>query len=264
MDGDKISSVGRGFFTAHGHLKSKEELKLDQRNQTQNSNNSSSAVNQLSGGRVSDVFNSLKTSFLSQANDFISVANRDRKNLKKARSIVKRQLKTARALKDAIKSGDQESADKLRSELQNLSEKRTELAASIKDDNLASAGQRVKNFNRGNKQLGILQLKPVSFAESTKLQLNTKKEVNNFIAELKDDRDTIKSQLNDLRKVRRELKGFIKQTRQALDSLQSGVIDSFGQATATANSISQAITNSGAQALLAHNLSEESVQALLG
>ncbi len=255
----KVSGVGQGFFSETGQLKSKEQIIADKGTSSKNpkidaSNFSSS---------ISNAIGSQRSKFQEQANEAVSAVNANEDNLKAAKSITKEQLAAAKDLKKAIKTEDQDAIKSSRKELQRLEKQRQELSQKIQEDNSEQASVRHQTLNFGNQQKGIVEVQAVDFRESSGeiKELDSTKDVEQYIQGLNDDLDSLKAQVKDQKDTKAQVKVAIEEVDRDVQKIQGDAIRSFDEASKTANKIAQDIRSGGLE--IFQNVSVSAVQRLL-
>ena len=120
MDDAKVGEIGKGFLTAGGSLKTKEQLEQEAAQETSQADHKATAAvsSEVSKKTIKSALNAVKNSFLAEANRTIENLNRNTDNLKAAKEIVREQLRLARDLKGALKSEDSAAANEIKTKLQ--------------------------------------------------------------------------------------------------------------------------------------------------
>lgn len=257
----EVGSVGKGFLSETGELKSKSELaKEDAASRRQPAAEPESPAADTS---IFTAIGSVRSRFSEKANAIASVINQDEQNLKDAAKAVRAQLVAAKDLKEALKNDDEEAAEKARAQLSVATEKRNELADKIKRDNAAVVADRAKSLSVGNEQLGIARTKPVKLERTEQEDLDKVKDVNELIRGLRADRESIATQRSDLREVKQDLKTTLEETDSKLSRIQERSIRDIADAENTARDLASRITANGSQALSASKISEQVARQLL-
>ena len=265
MSDTKEIGAGKGFFSATGELKSKEQLseaKAKSKDSGEKTQSEPASTAEDFSSKVSNSLGAVRSKFVGSANEIASVVNTDEKNIKAAQDVVKDQLAAARELKSALKDDDVEAIKKSTEKLDTLSKKREEIAAQIKVDNERAITKRVKNLSYGNEQRTIVKTEEVKFESSSKDSPDSVKDVNQLIDQLQADKES----LNDQRKVVKEAKGEIKEAvakvRDDIKTLKKDTIDSYDKASKLADKLNQDI-KAGAEAFVAHNIQDNVANLLL-
>lgn len=259
----EVEAAGKGFLTAAGQVKDKKTLAAEnQEVKKTQSNESEKAVEEDKS--VSTAFKSVRTRFDQEVNSAISVVNQDQANLKRAGDNVKEQLKVAKELKEALKNENSEKADKKRAELQVLQEERSAIADQIDADNKRLAPDRNQSISLGNKQIEKIKTEKVRF-ESQKEAPKTEsvEDVKKLISSLEDDRSEIKVQRQELREVKKQITGAVKEVRKELNSIEESSIRSIEEANTSAKKVASDIVKAGSQSALVSDIDESIVKELL-
>jgi len=254
-----LKGVGSGFLNQAGQLKSKEQLAADDRSVKARANGQATDY----ASTVTNAFGAVRSQTSAEINRGVSALNVNDDNIKKAQELVSKQVKTAKELKQAIKQEDSDTIEAKQNELAKLQDERNKLAKKIEEDNRAQQESEPIVIKVGNDQKGAVDIKPVNF-DSTKVdstELDQPKEVEQLISDLKDDQASLKTQKQDQKDTRQEIKAAADEADKTISKFQSDAIRSFDEATKAASKIADDIRSGSQQAI--SNLSVSAVQRLL-
>lgn len=264
----EVGATGKGFLTTTGQVKDRKTLAAEEQQASKKSenveSNNNASESEFSEEKVASAFSSVRSRFSEDVNSVVSVINEDEEDLKQANDNVKKQLKAARELKQAIKEEDQETADAKREELKQLQTERDKLASQIEDNNRERADQRIQSVSFGNKPKAIVKIDKLEFEKSDPNQdLESKEGVNNLISNLQDDRTNIQAQRKELREVKKEVKKVVDDVRTEIGKIEKAAIASVDEAEKTANKIANQVIRGGAESSLVSKIDESVVKELV-
>ncbi|MCB0332803.1 MAG: hypothetical protein KDD55_04840 [Bdellovibrionales bacterium] len=264
-----------GFLKQDGSIRSKEELKkADQALAQPESASPPSASTQASeqdfSVRVAKGFQSLRSRFLEQANDAISVVNERIDDTKTASKLVKQTIGVAKELKSLMKDGaTTEEIDKKKAELDKLLAAGREQEQTIKEHNRPQQDDpNVSFLSVGNNVRGLPKIDRVKFSASQKTgdDLQSVKDVNSLLQELKGERSSLVEQRRSFRDDKKEIKNTLQVARKDLNEAKESLLRDASEAEKLSQKIAADIKEaaaSGSQEFLANNLDESIVNRLV-
>ena len=261
-----IGEIGKGFFDQNGNLKSKEVLTREAPEGSSPSNarpsEESASESEFSSQTVTRALSGERTRFTESANAEISRVNRAQETISDAEALVKEQISTNRALKKAIKSGDEEEAENLRNKLKNLDESRNKLAEESDRQNREDSLGTARELRVGNRAVGASTIPRISITPSSSGDTDTAAKVDDQIERLKGDLENLKTQRQGIKESRAALKESIKSGQQHIDAVEKSAIRTIGEAEKQTAQVADAIRSAGAQAVEVHTLNAIAVQTL--
>ena len=259
-------AVGQGFFNAAGQAKSKETLAAENKKaEASLEAKSSGESTPEKDTSVKSALKSVSSRFSEDANSVINVINENDSNLKAAQKNVKAQVSVAKDLKNAIKDGDTEKADKKRAELAALQGERDKIAEKVQADNDARVTERTQSISFGNKPKKLVSIEKVEFQKTNKNQdLESAQGVDNLIDSLKNDQASIKSQRTELRETRKEVKQVVNDVRSEISRIEKASVATEQEAQKLADKVASDIVRTGSQQAVVSNVEESVVKSLLG
>ena len=242
---DAIKPTDLGFIDPKTNtLRSKDELKPLDSERSSKSSNSEATSNDTS---VRSALANEKVRVNTQVNDFVSVLNQNVDNLKSAKKNLKALKSKAKEIKQAIKSGDNESAEALRKEFSELQSKRDSLATKISEDNRELSPSTIQSIQVGNETRATFRTDAVEFSGSISADTSSVKSINAFIDETNDEIGRVQQQLDDEKVIRKEVRQVNKSVRKELNAIGR----------AADNEIAASINNIQEAGLVADNIATQ-------
>ncbi len=264
-----------GFLKQDGSIRSKEELKkADQALAKSDSSSSSTSSTQASeqdfSVRVAQGFQSLRSRFLEQANDAITVVNERIDDTKAASKLVKKTIGVAKELKSLMKDGaSAEEIDKKKAQLDELLAAGREQEKAIRQNNRAQQDDpNVSFLSVGNNVRGLPKIDDVQFSASQTKgdDLKSVKDVNSLLQELRGERRSLVEQRRSFRDDKKEIKNTLQVARRDLNEAKGTLLRDASEADKLSQKIAADLKEaaaSGSQEILANNLDESIVNRLV-
>lgn len=243
----EVSEVGKGFFNEAGKLKSPEQLAKETEAQSKSKAKETEVI-ETSVDITSDTksaFRAVRNNFNQQVKEVTTQLDENEQFIEEADKIVKEQLDTARDLKEALRTEDNEKASEARSRLKELDIQRRALSQEIDDKNRERAPERVQSLSLGNSQRGQVKVEEVKLKPKIESDFGTTEDVNKFIDGLKTDKASLNDQRVKLQEVQGEVKTIVKDTRAELTQIEGDTIRSIDEAKATADKVATEIKSRG-------------------
>lgn len=260
---EEISGVGKGFFSASGQLKSKEQLqeseKKERQNQKVNSSNNDATIPEI----LSSALGSTSQRFEQQVSSAQSTINMDQALVEQALELVEKEIELAEQLQTAKGQNDQESIEKTEQALNKVREQRVELAKKAEDYNNEMRGERSNNISIGNKQLATIRTKDVEISAPERKDNASSQNSEQLLSKLETERRTLVEQKNSLGNTERQLNQVVNEGRAEIQQVSENTIRTYEQAQAVTQRLVGEI-QSGSQQMAVHRLTENVVKSLTG
>lgn len=251
---DKIDQAkpGNGFFNAEGtKLKSKRELEAADKKEAEALKEIESAAAKTStDASIRSAFDGVSQKTAKQFNSAIQAVNTAGNDVNDGLKVVREQLDTARDLKQAIRNGDQDSAEVARKKLEKLDQRREALEGRIRENN----GERAEAETRislGNKEIASVGTQRVELESRRANNLKSEEDVERYISGLKSDRESLKQQRDSVRSARAELKSGLTEAQRQISEVRGNSISSFEEASRDVRSIARDVTEAGISSVVA-------------
>lgn len=244
----RIKSEGLGFFTNKGVLKTREQLKTEDK-KTESSKDAAKVSSSFSD-QLGDALGKAEARFVDKSNRAIAQVQTATKDLRDARDLVSRQITAAKELKQAIKNGTDDDVAKRQAELADLQAERERLAERIDQNNRNGAGERTQVLSLSTPEKGkTVRVKDVEFSKETNsskpTELSDKQSVDRYIESLQADREALKAQTKELKATKTEIKEAVQGAKDQLSAIREDSIKSYDEARAVTDNVAQAIKNGG-------------------
>ncbi len=257
-----IKGIGKGFLNESGQIKSRDQLKSEDTKAKKESKSSAANATDFSA-TLGNAISSVRSRFREDTNKVISAVNVNDDQLKEAKKITEKQLEAAKQLKTAIKDNDTDAIEARKKELDQLDRKRADLVEQIDRTNTDQKDLSHKKISLGSEQKGIVEVKQVEFKKSDldTTKIATKDDVNDLIESFKNDLVSIKTQRQDQRETRAEVKEIVNEGEKELASIEKDSLKSYEDASRHAERLASDIRQSSMQVF--SNVSVSAVQRLL-
>ncbi len=188
------------------------EAKVQEKSQEQSNTEDTSAANALTAVRA-------RTS--QQVNSVVSQLDRRKATLDSSKENLQDLRSVARDLKEAIKSGDDAKADKLRQDFAALQAQREKLAKQVDEEN---AQQRVDGptlVKVGNKVKASFKFDDIKVKKGDPVDTETTEGLNKFLDDSDQDLAAVKEQIHSDKDVRKQVRQVNRDTRGDINSIAS-------------------------------------------
>jgi predicted nucleic acid-binding Zn-ribbon protein len=249
-------------------VRSEKELR-----QLENKPKPSSAASQSDSVETSvrNGFSNVASRTTGQINSIANTLNQRADDLNSAKKNIQALRKTARQLKSAIKNGDTEKAESLRENFAQLQTKRDEISSRVSENNLRSALDGPQAVRVGNETRASFRFSAIEVEGSSEVDTSSVKGLKAFLKDSKEDLGSIRSQIQEERGDRKELRQLNRDIRSERNNIisnsdeqTSSSINSLEEAGLAVSSLVQQITNSALEQSVNSKLDETIASKLLG
>ncbi len=261
----KISDGSVGFLTRSGQLKSAKENAEAERKISESDQPKERSEEPDIDQSIGNALSAVRKRTNEDVNQITEALNTDKENLSSARVTLKELKQTAVELKQAIKNGDEDTAEQLRSRLKSLQKEQDSLVTKTEDDNRRLSTERVRDINVGNRQIGRVEAKEAQLERSSEVDTSDIKDLNRLIEETDAQLENVKSQLSENKESRGLTQTIAREARQEINKVEENSLQSLKDAEALADKLSTQLKqlNSGSLNLVHKNVSQAAVDALL-
>lgn len=270
---DSTSSIPAGFLDAQsGRVRSKEELSSADKAAAQKQAEAAKAAQNNSDAAPTDVvsradkaISSVQQRVNAQVNSIGDQINNQLDNAKEAERVVKEQINTAKDLKQLVKdNGSDKDIAAAQEKLQKLDTQAKAIEKKISADNQAQAPDRIRSVRLGNETKVTIDVKPVEFkATEAPKGLDKPKDIDRFIDQLKDSKESLQTQKKNLRETRNEVRDTARAVREEIKGIKKDTLTTLQDAEKLSNKIADQVRAGGQEVFAANALREANVKDLV-
>ena len=213
-----------GFINPEtNQLRSKKELDaLDKKAaETKAAEKSTDEAASADDTSTASALNSVRARTSQQVNTVVAKLDQRKETLTASKENLQNLRSVAKDLKEAIKSGDDEKAGKLRQEFAGLQAEREKLAKKADSDNAQHRIDGPAQVRVGNKVKGSFKFDDVDVKKTADVDTQTTAGLNKFLDDSDQDLEHVKAQLHADKDIRKQVKQVNKEARGDINSIAS-------------------------------------------